>query len=671
MTADDLKDLQNLPERFLKALAASENKHEIYVVQRDWAEFDAARREPVGLDDPAVYFPAMCVRYQEIPWDDAFSEYDGMLKALGEDAIRKAVQQVRAAPKAGGGLLQVTAKEPIKLTPSGNKVPDASVAEPEGVIGYVPNPIRAVERLATQGDDRRYLLWLLTQNKPSRSSTIDQPTKWQYADTTYRQFVIAFGEQDVLQASRQVRTATKRMTSGGVMDPAAIGATRPDPYRAFEDIVTRKNPRGYVRALLAVKRNLKTAADVDAAYKSYVSASSESAVLTAAGKMAAKEPNANYDGDLDTLTSALSGSLSLDKSAETLVEDPLYLAWKGFPSGTKITYLHRKMARASATSNLIADKPWDRESYLLSSIDDDIAKLWHTDIAYDPDGTAHQPRDTEIAYPVKVPQTIQRMQAPTPLDSGQETLVINGTKLPTQWHSVSSPWAGGCTMVTTTWTSEEVPTGLVRKLEEARCTTIAGPINETILESFNGLRSGSPPSAPSQNVSAIQPAPVSGAATAPLSKAPGGKGAGQPLAASPTAPSVATSNQASPDAVVPDTAPSHQPPQSPPVQAVAPPTPAAPTSAPDPARMNALRLREYADAKRYGQDYNSLRRSLTRPRPGGSTPLPADAQAALDRAKSELNTAHLSYGRGDAAQAEQDLQSLEATLTTIEKSLGQ
>ncbi len=662
LTNDDLKDLLHLPERFLKALAASEKKHEIYVVQRDWAEFDAAGREPVGLDNPAVFFPAMCVRLQEIPWDDALSEYDGMLKALGDDAIRKAVQQVRAAPKASGGYLRVSVQESVKLTPSGNKVPDPSVPQPEGVIGFVSSPIQAVERLAIQGDDRRYLLWLLTRNRPSRSSTIDLATVWQYADTTYRQFVIAFGDQDVLQAARLVRTATKRMTSGGVMDPAAIGATRSDPYRAFEDIVTRKNPRGYVRAILAVKRNLKTAADVDVAYKSFVAATGETAVLAAAKKMAAKEPNANYDGDLDMLTSVLNGSLSLDKPAETLVDFPDFLAWKGFPAGTKVTYVHRRMGRISATNNnLVAGKPMFRSIYLLNSIDDNVANLWQTEIVYDPDGTAHTPRDTEIADPAKIPQPTQRVQAATPVGSGQETMVIDGRKIPTQWQSVSSPYAGNCTMITTTWTSDEVPTGLVRKVEETRCPTIAGSINETILESVEGVRAGSAPaSVPTQNVSASQPAPVSAAAPAPLSKTPAGKGPSQPPPASP----------AVPNTEVPNPPLSNQAPQSPPVQAVTPPKPTAPTSAPDPARMNALRLRYSADATRYGQDNNNLSRSLTRPRPGGRTPLPADVQAALDQARSQLNTAHLSYGRGDVVQAEQDLQNLEATLTTIEKFLG-
>jgi hypothetical protein len=70
-----------------------------------------------------------------------------------------------------------------------------------------------------------------------------------------------------------------------------FGATRNEPFEAFSDIVTRKNPRGYVRSILAVKQKLNTAAEVDAAYAKFISASNESAVLDAARKMAVDRPH--------------------------------------------------------------------------------------------------------------------------------------------------------------------------------------------------------------------------------------------------------------------------------------------------------------------------------------------------------------------------------------------
>jgi len=146
MNNDDVKKVLNFPQRFLKAVQASQKKYDVYAIERDWAEFDAAGREPAGSKIPAVYFPALCVRRQKIGWEDAFAEYNGMAKLFGADVLRKAVQEVHAAPKASAGLLRVTAPDPVKRTPSGQLVEDPSVPEPDAVIGVVASPISAVER---------------------------------------------------------------------------------------------------------------------------------------------------------------------------------------------------------------------------------------------------------------------------------------------------------------------------------------------------------------------------------------------------------------------------------------------------------------------------------------------------------------------------------------------
>jgi hypothetical protein len=94
----------------MKALPLSEAKHEIYLEQRDWAEFDAAHREPAGLADPSLYFAALCVRFQGISFGEASKEYNGMVKALGQEVVNRAIQQVRVAPRdSGGRLLAVVA----------------------------------------------------------------------------------------------------------------------------------------------------------------------------------------------------------------------------------------------------------------------------------------------------------------------------------------------------------------------------------------------------------------------------------------------------------------------------------------------------------------------------------------------------------------------------------
>jgi hypothetical protein len=255
LTNSMLTDPYGLSDRVVKAMEASQKKHDIYLFERNWAEFDAVGREPAGLEDPAMYFQAICIRGQKISWEEALTEFDGITKALGKDNVLKASDQVHAAPRERFGVLKVTMPPPVKRAPGGTEMEDPDIPLPENVIGVTASAIRAVERLATQGDDRRYALWLLTDMN-RRGSDLIHPTKWEYAETAYQRLVMAFGEQDVLEASRLVRTATKRATSSDVMNPSAIGATRGVPLSSFQDVLARRSPRGYLRVSLLVNENL-------------------------------------------------------------------------------------------------------------------------------------------------------------------------------------------------------------------------------------------------------------------------------------------------------------------------------------------------------------------------------------------------------------------------------
>jgi hypothetical protein len=80
------------------------------------------------------------------------------------------------------------------------------------------------------------------------------------------------------------------------------------------------------------------------------------------------------------------------------------------------------------------------------------------------------------------------------VESGQETLTVAGKQLAARWQSVSTP-RGACTSTIKVWLSDEVPGGLVRKLQSTQCPPAAGGRaqprarnNETVLESFQGTR---------------------------------------------------------------------------------------------------------------------------------------------------------------------------------------
>jgi hypothetical protein len=619
-------------ETFWKAVAASQKEYKKYVLERDFWEFDDVKRIPAGCDKPQTYGAYLYFRFGKVPTAAAPTTYAQMLQLLGTKAIGEAAKQVMAAPKTPDGNLVVTTPDPVTKTPSGNVVPDDTVPEPDYVIGAFRGPLSAFEALATRGDDRRYLFDLLADNIPVPNSQSRHIDKWKYAGEAYRRYVAAFGEPAVLQASHLVRTATKRMTTSGVMDPKAIGATRSDRYSAFEDVLVRKDPRGYVRSLLAFTQRLDSAPAVDAAYKQFVSERNENAVLDAAKKMAAGKPEPTYMGDLKTLESVLNGSLSLDKPPEVLVDFPLYLAWKKFPPGAKVTYVDRGLQPIRPGSNqLVAGQVKFRKSFRMDAINDEQAHLWLTETVYDyPSGAAHQPRDTEIVYPAKFAPRATRTAPPatTPTGSGEETLEIGGKRIATHWQSVSSPF-GNSTKVTKTWTSDQIPTGLVRETVEYDWQG-SHLIGETIIESVEGT--GFNIATAPQGPPVIQPAPAAAPETSPS----------------------------------PSTVPSRQPPvpvRTPPTRGVSPRIPSPAASVQD-----GLVHRYSSVMARVGRARGELARS-ERTRLTQHTQLPADVRDASDRLNPEMKEAVVAFQTRDP-DLEQKLQSLEDSVGVIEKYLG-
>jgi hypothetical protein len=278
----------------------------------------------------------------KVPGEEAGAIYGAMVELLGKQLGYEAAKKVMAAPKTEGGLLVVTARRPVKIGPGGSEVDDDTVPMPEAVIGTYSNPLVAMELLATQDDDRRYLLSVLKSLYSREKRSLGAPNKWGFAAIVYDRFKLAFGEKDVLETSRAVRTAKKRMMDGRVMDPKAIGSTRMDPFAAFEDVLSRKNPRGYVRNALMFSFGdapLKTPAEVDTAYQNLVATSTENSVLEAARKMTVERPNLNYAGELSMLKKVLDGSMTVEKPKPTgpLVDFPDYVAWKKFKPGAKIS----------------------------------------------------------------------------------------------------------------------------------------------------------------------------------------------------------------------------------------------------------------------------------------------------------------------------------------------
>ena len=401
---------------------------------------------------------------------------------------------------------------PVKRGPAGSEVEDNDVPLPEHVIGVTAFGIRAVERLATQGDDRRYLLWLLTdQNR--RGSELIHETKWQYAVSAYQRLVLAFGEPDVLQAARAVRTATKRATSSDVMDPKAIGATRGVPLSSFQDVLARKNPRGYLRAALVFNENLDSPAAVDAAYKKLISTGDENAFLEAAKKMAAGRPNLGYRGELGSIKEMVTAPPEAATARRGSRGFSLLSGVEELRAWCKVVYAQRYWQVAPTGGPPVPGPVNYLRGFQLQSINPEQAKLWFSETMFDRSGKAKPPHEREETYPAKFTRppgyVADDTLAPSgnlgwgaepasvPIASGEETIEIKGKSFATRWQTKSYNYNEtasnkGCNLVVKVWISEAVPTGLVRKLDDVTCSKArlrSGPrfMIETYLDSFEGF----------------------------------------------------------------------------------------------------------------------------------------------------------------------------------------
>jgi hypothetical protein len=688
-----------LTEPYRKAMNLGGKEYQEYVMERDWAEFAAINRVPAGYNNKETYGVLVYFRAGNNSFRDSNAIYAGMEEALGKDVVQAAAERVRTAPKTEtGDLVQRDLGEPVKLGPGGSRVDDYDAPVPKGdVIGIYKDPALAMEILATQDDDRRYLLYLLKHQYWKNASSIKQAKdEWTFAAALYKQLTIAFGEQDVLEFAGRVRTATKRWISGNVMDQKAIGATRNVPLEAFEDILARKNPKGYVRATLAFDQNPQNREAVDAAYQKLVASSSEKAVLDTAQKVVAGKPTFGYRLELPEFVKAMNAPPAPEKPAQVLVDYPLYLAWKGFEPGAKASYVSQVWVpdpRRPGSDHLVSGHITERHTFTLRSITSEQALFWLTEIAYDADGAAHPAHDSEFAYPAKIPlpnssaapaqpgdapaaprgkkgaiRTSQArataavpalnapvpdrlgrltMPAAAPTETGEEILDIHGRRIATRWQSVqyafkpASPYQD-CSLIVKVWTSDAVPSGLVRKTQDRICPAgKSGPasryIEETYLESFEGVRPGvvvPDASAPATTTYVPPPAPP-----------------GSPVSAGNAAPP-------------PETEP------APPAQTPQPPAPgkSRPAPAPADAARRALAQRYTSDIARYIKARRGLNH-LARKQDAQGIQLPADVSAARDRLDAQFQDAMAIRGQRDNDQAEQRLQTLEDSVAVVEKYL--
>lgn len=652
-------------EAFRKASDPGGAKAQAYFAERDWAEFDAARRVPALFQRKEWFGFLLYLRRGSLPSSEAANVFSGMKQALTPAVVEAAAEQVRqyaAKMKTGLGNLVVTAPRPVKKGPGGSEVEDPDVPMPDEVLGTYGDPLVAMEVLATKDDDYRYLLYLIKgQYFRDARNLLPVQEKWSFAVAVADRLKLAFGDKDVLAVAHAIRAAKKNMADYRVMRPDLIGSTRVTPFSAFEDVLARRNPRGYLRLALLWKERLEKPADLEAAYKKFVDAHGEPAALEAARRLANGRPNFIHYDELSAIIEAIHRGPEPAAPAEVLVDFPDYLGWKKFAPGTRVSWVQR-MWRLDPAGRL-APAPIDYGfGFQLQTIDAAQVKLWFTETSYR-NGQKRPSTDREVFHPAKArvaptPRYLglapesnlggwSKLNSP-PVASGDEVIQFQNTRLATRWQSktyeyVDDPAMKGYLLTVKVWTSDQVPTGLVRRTEDrvsppgAYGPTAGRFIIETSLETLEGFFPPGPvTTGPATTAYVPPPSPFANRLAGPGAPASAGPAAGPVPRPSPTNP------------VPPNQAPAPAPPR------------------PDPkvfaATVNALAQRYMADLRRATQARSQMAQRA-------AAAIPANVRTELDRLDGYMNAAAMTMNAQTPGAAEQNLKLAEDALAIIEKFL--
>lgn len=202
------------------------------------------------------------------------------------------------------------------------------------------------------------------------------------------------------------------------------------------------------------------------------------------------------------------------KAAVALVDDPEYLAWKNFGPGAKVVYAARYWHLAGP-NNFVAGPITSLQAYQLRVINAESVRLWFSQAPpdrygrpmppseweetiaakYDPndDPLANQSRSAQLLTIFPSAGNIAMGAQPNigPIETGEDTIEINGTRIATHWESAkyeydASVWPTfrNCSLVIKLWTSDAVPTGLVRKTEERTCPLGGAEHSRVMVETY-------------------------------------------------------------------------------------------------------------------------------------------------------------------------------------------
>lgn len=635
-----------------------------------------AKAKPADLPDPMVATRQL---------------YDQFVKMFGEKEVIAASAEVLHASKNSMGGLSPRVEVSI-----GSYMPRAS-----------PNPMLMFFSRLTNSSAKSYAISLCMDqfNGPGIEIAVNLNTRgvWEKTYSCYEQLVAKYGEANVLAAAGKLQGAEKNATGGLRADPQSGSMTvwfqklLKDPKASIPDMqVAHFRASSYdshwMGKILEVRG---TVARVDLAKGQFPPYATIHFKESNGDKITAYTPNSdmwqemfgdNFEkligkavevygqvGDwkesagvriidrdqLKVLDGGIGANFADSKPdwltaplpVKTLADSPKYLAWKKFPVGTTVTYENRLLHEHEPGTNQYTLSKISVDTFRLESIDEKRAVVVVNSKVWPINGQPTQSPETKFVYPAK--EEPGNLLNEKPNESGEETIEVGGKKYATHWNSV---WRKHMTYdtepdpqtFTKTWTSDEVPSGVVRTNVQTH-TEIVGKeyrnITQTILVPNSGAEA-------EVGNNGAQQVTRGGPAKQPVGNGKGATTTNAPAINVAPTPAAPVQNAASNARRRPDPTPTQGAPSS-------------GTSSP-----------QVEFARHYGavmQRTAKVRAGLAqwqRNHGGPSAVLPVHVRAAKVRMEEQFQTVTNSMRARDTATADQGLNDVEATLTVIEQFLA-
>jgi hypothetical protein len=339
----------------------------------------------------------------------------------------------------------------------------------------------------------------------------------------------------------------------------------------------------------------------------------------------------------------------LKEPLPTLVDTPEYLAWKKFPAGTKVSYEVWFVNNYQPGTPAYLRIRLSRYTLTLESIDTEQAVVSSQSMIFRGNGPPTRSAGNQSIYKAKQLPVAQPEWAPKNT-TGEESVIINGKKYATKWtlEPFQAPPPGDPLTFTKTWTSDEIPGGLLFKHQQTNSNLGDGKSRRTITQTVYAPDEGEPQ------------------VTMPASLLETGviRAADVPVAQ----PAAAASGPATTKPPATPPAPVHTAPPASVRTATPPAQPRIDTSGMPPEVARQLEISQLygAVARRAGQARTALAQYQ---RQQGGEP-PADVRGAAGRLDVQLRAVHAAVSARNYSLAEQNLHALEDTVTVIERFLA-